>query len=348
MATKKKAGIHSPISTKAVEIIAQAPNSDPRLISAYMTLARCACLKAVGGYGPNMVSGAGAQKVAKVLSIGQLKAKRLVETLEGLGVIQKAAEGLKVGAFDARWVMTYPGDVQIPHALIDGVDKTSGIARLDEKVSGQSPNLITTAIVMLMHFYRNHDMHLYGGVRHTLAYHEWAMASSKSAAGGFRIDLSRCPVPNRGLSYPFFADLMGTLGVPTEKHRSFQPLVSDAHELLFKSGLVYEAVTLFSDKLEPLFPIRLNDRHASFSHGEHSSLQDVPGSGFYTNAVNENDDPEGAWLYLPIDPLTKHWTVAGVTRMRFRNACPSTAQGLARDANNIVQLKNSLVQMDLI
>jgi hypothetical protein len=115
-----------------------------------MTLARYAGQKAVGGYAENQVIGAGANIVAKTLKIGRPRARLLIGALIKLNVIEEAPPGLLVGKSPARYVLTHLGDVQIPHALIDGLPNVTGINRICDETHKASASVTVIAIIALV------------------------------------------------------------------------------------------------------------------------------------------------------------------------------------------------------
>ena len=105
----KKAGIYSPISSEAINIIGSSNPQGHRLLLAYLILARFAGQKALDGYAENQVIGAGANIVAKTMKIGRPRAGLLIGKLIELKVIEKAPQGLFVGKSKALYVLTHLG-----------------------------------------------------------------------------------------------------------------------------------------------------------------------------------------------------------------------------------------------
>jgi hypothetical protein len=120
MAKNTKPGQYSPVSLEAATIVAKKWQK-PRMLAAYLALARQTSKDDEGGYGPNMVTGAGANKVSEVIGCQWERAKQYVEALADTGVILKAPATLRAGIAPARWIMAHKGDTNLPHAAVDGL-----------------------------------------------------------------------------------------------------------------------------------------------------------------------------------------------------------------------------------
>ena len=265
MHQKVKSGIYSPISMRAIERIVRGENKNPYLLLAYIVLARYCGQKAVGDYGKNMVTGAGGNAVRKVLKIGSTSGKTLVQLLEKIEIISQSPSGLSAGRCPATYVMHYPGDVQIPHALVDGLNEVAGISRLLEKKHDQPQPVITVAIVALMHCYMQHDMEKWGGVNHSALLQEWSMKTVLQEGGYYKIKGRRGANKNRRASPIFYAAVMRSLNVSSTDFEKWRPTFEAAIQLLSECGLLYEAVTLLDMDRRPIFPVRINDFHAAKS-----------------------------------------------------------------------------------
>ena len=342
-----KSGIYSPISLAAIERIVRGENKNPYVLLAYIVLARYCGQKAVGDYGKNMVTGAGGNAVRKALKIGSTSGKTLVQLLEKIEIISKSPSGLFAGQCAATYVMKYSGDIQIPHALVDGLNGVTGIMRLFENKYDQPRPVITVAIIALVHCYRQHDMFHWGGVNHSALTQEWSMKSVLQEGGDYKIKARRGANKNRCASPSFFADVMRSLNVESADFDAWRPTFDVALCLLGESGLVYEAVTLLDNDRKPILPVRINDFHAARSDSEPSYIEDISGAGFYTQANNPTGEEEGLRFLLPVDPTAKGWSLTGVTRLRFRGAAAETALGLKRDADNLAMLKARLMPDDV-
>ena len=337
MAKNTKPGQFSPVSLKASEMIGKL--KDPRLMLAYWALARHTDMNDVGGLGPSRVTGASGGKVAKVLSCRHAMAKARLEDLARHGIIRNAPVGLPAGRMNqANWIMEYPGDVPIPHALIDGVAGSTGVKQriLDQAPSDQ---VAMCALLLLVHGYANHNLMNWGGINPALLWRKWEMTARKSNES-FRLDGE--PGKATFSTWDFITRVLGGLGLKVTKgnrEELLQSIFWPGFDLLKDSGLIYEAVTLMSGS-EAVATIRLNDFHASRS-GELELIKDVPNSGFYANPKNDRAEPEGCWFFWPEDPAKLSLT--GVYRLRFRCATPETAKGLERDVDVIAEVKKKLV-----
>ena len=343
MATKKKTGIYSPVSSEAIKIIASGEKKSYRLLLAYLILSRYAGKKNVGGYGENRVSGAGAKSIGGKLSISWLRAKCLIEALIQLKVIEPAPPSLKALNSKAMYILTMPGDIQIPHSLIDGLPNVQGITRLLESEVPPSSNVITTAIVILLHFYKNHDMLRFGGVSPDIVSQKWQIDSATIEGKGFKVTASKVNTNNHGETLTLYLNALNMLGIHSSERKTWTPHFKEALALLSSSRLTYEAVTVFDAQLVPQFPIRINDFHSALKDSEPSFIEAIPGAGFYTRGEFEK-----FWMYMPTDPTTTKVSIMGITRLRFRAAEPTTAISFVRDRSNIESCKSALIMLDII
>ena len=348
MATRKKSGIYSPISLAAVNLIAsQCPNA-PRLLLAYLVLARFTSSTLIGTHAPNTVTGAGATAVSKMMKMRWARATPLIEKLIELGVIEKAAKGLSVGTSPARYVMKYRGDINLPHALIDGLGDVTGITRLLRAGEGRPPALVTIAIIVLIHCYRLHNMLESGGISPAAVYSPWVFHAVKPDGQGFDVRAVRASTNGHVLEQSFCEAIMESMGQQKQHFQNVLPNLQKVFGFLCSSGLIYEAVTLFDSHDAPYIPLRLNDFFAAQKESEPSYIETIPGAGFYRCANNDEGKAEGVQFQFPQNPFAERFSIAGVMRLRFRCADPSTAQGLKRDADNLEQTKQRLTELDLI
>jgi hypothetical protein len=343
MKTVKKAGIYSPISLAAINIIGRANPEGHRLLLAYMTLARYAGQKAVGGYAENQVTGAGANVIEKTLKIGRPRAKLLIDTLIKLNVIEKAPPKLVVGKSPATYVLMHLGDVQVPHALIDGLPNVTGINRICDVTHKASASVMVFAIIALVHCYRGHDMLRYGGISHNLISHGWKM-SVQPYERGFKATAQRDGDQHPKGSLILFADVMASLSINSASALEWIPVFQQGINLLSTCGLIYEVVTLLDAQMNPILPIRINDYHAANNWDTEPTVnQNIHGASFYDSKTEAN-----LWLYSPTDLRSVGAILLGISRMRFRGAEASTAIGLERDMTCVTAHKRNLIDMDII
>ena len=276
------------------------------------------------------------------------RGRLLISELLDLGVISVAPKGLMVGKSPARYVLTHEGDVEIPHALIDGLDEVPGLIRLLDRRYGQSLETISTAIIILIRCYFRHDMLAWGGVDSQAIRHDWDMHSVTPVGQGFKVKARRRASEKRSSSQPFFMDVMRSLGVEEPDFPAWTATFWAALQILGDSGLLYEAVSLVDSQRKPLCPVRINDVYAVRSESEPSFIESISGAAFYIQAQNPKEEVEGVWFLLPFDPTKDGLELLGVTRLRFRCANPSTARGLIRDEDNIQSLRGQLIEADMI
>ncbi|MRJ23994.1 hypothetical protein FRT60_27280, partial [Pseudomonas haemolytica] len=312
-----KPGQFSPVSLEALELIANA-KKDPRLLLAYLGLARHTTMRDLDGRGPNMLTGAGAEKVRVLTGCGTPMATGIVNALAGMGLIKKPAAGLPRN--QALWAMHHQGTVNIPHALIDGgIGNADGIGRLLKE--GATDEVVVCAVMLLINCYAVHDLEMFGGVDHQQIWRHWNHMVSPEGEG-FRVTAE--PI-NDTAQAKFISKIVGSMGGKVDENGN-SDVFWKAFKLLKGTGLFYEVVTSISVDGERT-PIRVNDFHAVGS--DSSLLEAAPGLGvgFYVHKDNDRSEPEGCWFYLPSDPEK----VVGIWRLRYRCATPETARGVALD-----------------
>ncbi|NWE43576.1 hypothetical protein HX875_29140 [Pseudomonas yamanorum] len=313
-----KAGQFSPVSLEALELIAKRDKKDPRLLLAYLGLARHTTMKDLDGRGPNMLTGAGAEKVRVLTGCGTPMATGMVKALAGMGLIKKAAAGLPLA--QARWAMQHRGEVNIPHALIDGgIGDADGIGRLLKE--GATDEVVVCAIMLLINCYAEHDLEKFGGINHQQMWRRWEHLTSTEGEG-FRVTAE--PKAETA-SWDYVNKIIGSMGGKVTDESNSE-VFWKAFNLLKNTGLFYEVVTAINIESKRL-PIRINDFHAVGA--DPSLLNDAAGVGvgYYEHKDNDRSEPEGCWFYLPSKPEK----VIGIWRLRFRCATPETAKGIHLD-----------------
>lgn len=336
MAGRKKAGLYAPVSLEALKLIAKREKLDPRLLLAYLALARHTTMNDLDGRGPNMLTGAGAEKVRVITGCGTPIATGMVRALANMGLIKKPEPGLPKK--QSLWAMQHQGTVNIPHALIDGIEKADGINRLLKQ--GASDQVVTCAIMLLMYCYLEHDLEEYGGINPDYVWREW---KHQVIAEGevFKVVAE----PGDGYTTQAWQTLiLGSMGVERTEENA-QSIFWPAFNLLRDTSLIYEVVSAFNKKGGRL-AVRVNDYHASDS--DPSLLGMMQGSGFYAHKDNDNEEPEGCWFYLTVEPSK----LVGIWRLRFRCATPDTAAGIDQDLDIIEtligKLRPKLVEAELL
>lgn len=313
-----KAGQFSPVSLEALELIAKRDKKDPRLLLAYLGLARHTTMRDLDGRGPNMLTGAGAEKVRVLTGCGTPMATGMVKALAGMGLIKKAAAGLPLA--QARWAMQHRGEVNIPHALIDGgIGDADGIGRLLKE--GATDEVVVCAIMLLINCYAEHDLEKFGGINHQQMWRRWEHLTSTEGEG-FRVTAE--PKAETA-SWDYVNKIIGSMGGKVTDESNSE-VFWKAFNLLKNTGLFYEVVTAINIESKRL-PIRINDFHAVGA--DPSLLNDAAGVGvgYYEHKDNDRSEPESCWFYLPSKPEK----VIGIWRLRFRCATPETAKGINLD-----------------
>jgi hypothetical protein len=361
MAKNTRAGQFSPVSLEAATIVAKKWQK-PRMLAAYLALARQTSMNDEGGYGPNMVTGAGANKVSEVIGCQWERAKQYVEALADTGVILKAPATLRAGHVPATWIMAHKGDTNLPHAAVDGLagksagdtDKetkgkaSSAIRRiLDSKESDQ---VQLCALMLLLHCYHNHDLVKWGGINHGLIHRKWKTDVVTPAGQSFRWTVEPEGNHTAWAKWDLITPVLASIGVSLdgmskdEMNKISQSLFWKAWDILVDTRLVYETVMILkkeekelpkaTPRAKPKFetvehcivPLRINDAHED-RLALHSWIVPTGEHGFYTNKVNPFEKPEGCWFLWPWK-REDGFSVKGVWSLRFRCSTPETAVGI--------------------
>jgi len=333
MAKGTKAGQFSPVSIEALKLIAKREKRDPRLLVAYLGLARHTTMHDLDGRGPNMLTGAGAEKVRVLTGCGSAYATGIVGALEKMDLIKRPKPGLPQK--QARWALQHPGNVNIPHALIDGLGSSDGISRL---LKAADDDVVIYAILMLIHFYAEHDMERFGGINHDLMWRKWDHTISEEG-NGFKVTAE--PVHDT-VNTGYLKKIISSLGGQLDTNQN-SSVFWKAFTLLKEKGLLYEVVTAIDHEGRRL-PIRVNDFHATWE--EASLLKDAGGVGvgFYVNPDNDRLDPESCWFYHPSAPEK----VLGIWRLRFRCSTPETARGVELEQASVDEAIKKLDAQEVI
>jgi hypothetical protein len=361
MAKNTKPGQFSPVSLEAATIVAKKWQK-PRMLAAYLALARQTSMDDEGGYGPNMVTGAGAKKVSEVIGCGQAIAMQYVQSLANTGVILKAPATLRAGIAPARWIMAHKGDTNLPHAAVDGLagksagdtgEETKGkassaIRRILD--SGKSEQVQLCALILLLHCYHNHDLVKWGGINHKLIYREWKIEVVTPSGQSFRWAVKPDGNNTAWATWDLITPVLASIGVSLdgmskdERSKTCQSIFWPAWGVLTSTGLVYETVMILkkeekelpkaNSRAKPKFetvehcivPLRINDAHED-RLALHSWIVPTGEHGFYTNKVNRFENPEDCWFLWPSKPEDGFF-VKGVWSLRFRCSTPETAVGI--------------------
>lgn len=351
--TKKKP-TYSPISSEAVFQIASTFKK-ASYVAAYLTIARHADMHPHGQFGANRVSGAGANKVAKVAKVGELAAKSILTDLANKGFLQQAPAGLGIRGRTAYWIIPEAQalDTNFPHQLIDEFTqgKSSGIPLRRIFDDGEaSPEIKLAALVMLVSLYREHSLSRHGGIHAGVFYREFEEAAVQDADGLYRWE---CVPSKSSMSTWSFTrevleqlghDLTGMANGDERLHKLTSSLFWPASTLLKKHGFMFEVVMLHI-KEKPVMVIRFNDYHTSEQLPELGLLNapEAEGFGFYINPDDPNQIDRGAaesfWIKCFEDPFMKMeglrvYEVRFQQWLRFRCADPETAQGLQTFESN--------------
>lgn len=331
-----KPGQFSPVSLEALELIAKS-RKDPRLLLAYLGLARHTHMHDLDGRGPNMLTGAGAKKVRDLTGCGTPMATGIVNDLANMGLIKKGPASLPIT--QARWAMQHKGTVNIPHALIDGgIGGADNIGRLLKE--GASNEAVVCAIILLINCYAEHDLEKFGGINHQRIWRKWEhLANTTEEGEGYRV---AAEPKSTHSSHEYISKIVGSMGGKVADDGN-SPVFWEAFNLLKGTGLFYEVVTAISIKGVRL-PIRINDFHAVESDSSLLGAAPGLGVGFYVHKDNDRAEPESCWFYLPSEPKK----VIGIWRLRFRCSTPETAKGIDLDWSTVDTAVNDMCKKGVL
>lgn len=251
-----KPGQFSPVSLEALELIANA-KKDPRLLLAYLGLARHTTMRDLDGRGPNMLTGAGAEKVRVLTGCGTPMATGIVNALAGMGLIKKPAAGLPPN--QARWAMQHQGTVNVPHALIDGgIGNADGIGRLLKE--GATDEVVVCAVMLLINCYAVHDLEMFGGVDHQQLWRHWNHMVSPEGEG---VRVTAEPISDTAQA-KFISKIVGSMGGKVDENGN-SDVFWKAFKLLKGTGLFYGSSRITGkdalDLHEKEFAIPITVRH---------------------------------------------------------------------------------------
>lgn len=321
-------------------------------VAGFLVLARHASGRAEGGYEPYKLSGAGVNSIHDKVGVSEETARGIVQRLQQAGVIQPASAEAKTAFFRARWeVIQGPLDLDLPHAITDPL-KTAAADSALRRVRAATVNpdhaqalngIVSPAdirldvLMLLLAIYRHTDMRAYGGLSPHCAYRQWDVKSQAPQDGGIRWGAE----PEGDRAYlQFMQTSLAHVTVRPDVPQDLQTLKDrfwNAFEHIKDSGLVYEAVCQFTgdparhDRAGLVMTLRVNDFHAgsSYRDGDPSFLRSADGHslGYYTQAINQREDPEAMWVLLS-DP---DGALVGIWRPRFRASSPNVGRWVEQE-----------------
>lgn len=331
-------------------------------VAGFLALARHVMGDPIAGFPPHSFTGAGVNAIHEKGCMSEESARGVFEELKKDGIISLPPPSAKQVSKHVRWQINQGElDLALPHALLDGLNKvkvTSAIKRIKNPSSSPShpiEGLSTTekaldALMLLLSLYKHSAMERFGGVSPHCIYRKWTVQSRVRNAKGIRWGAE----PGDGITayHAFMASsLAHRQDAKNELSDREEKRFWNAFDLLCKEGLVYEAVSLFDadpqeNKTASLMcSLRINDFHAS-TVGDYSLLgfmeaQSGAELGFYTNKVNDRDEPEAMWILLP----RQEGDITGIWRPRFRAGTPDTGAWMDKERQNIPALLDQLLQI---
>lgn len=330
-------------------------------VAGFLALARHVIGDPIAGFPPHSFTGAGVNAIHEKGCMSEESAKGIFEELKNEGIVSPPPQSAKQASRHVRWQINQGElDLALPHALLDGLKKgkvTSAIKRIKNpsspptrRVEGLSnTERALDALMLLLGMYKNSAMKAFGGVNPSCVYRKWTVHSRTPNAKGIRWGAE-----------PEFPTAFHVFMASTLAHRKeAQSKLSESEiqrfwnalDLLCGEGLVYEAVSLFdadplvSKTASLVCSLRINDFHASTA-GDYSLLgfmeaQSGAELGFYTNKVNDRDEPEAMGIILP----GPDGAITGIWRPRFRAGTPDTGAWVDKEKQNIPAILDQLLQV---
>ena len=333
-------------------------------VAGFLVMARHASGYSHAGFEPYKLSGAGINGIHEKAGVSEETARGVLERLQAAGVIRPTSAETKRAYMHGRWELIQgPLDLELPHLLVDSKDEVdSALRRLRrhriatpnhaEKLVGLSDSEVRLdALMMLVSLYRHTSMLEFGGLSPLCVYRRWDVKSQTGKLGSQRWGAE----PDGDRAYTHFM-LECLRQKPAGKGKELSDVQKarfwNAWSILKDVGLVYEAVALYdtdhtaNDNARLRCTLRVNDFHAgSSSKGGDPSLlrefleQSGTRFGFYTQAVNDREEPEAMWVLLP----DKRGSIVGVWRPRFRAATKDAGSWLDAEAAVIRETAKAVI-----
>lgn len=368
----KKIGFFK-VSIETLKMIAY-KIKNPDLLAGFLVLARHGTSNTIAGKPPFTFTGAGVNSIKEKVGVGEATAKGIFDRLKQEGFIQPVAKEIKLAyPREAHYeLMQAKTDLDLPHSFVDGLGKTtdSAIKRIrniniapgyDGEVENVTRDeLRLDILVLLLEMYVKTNMAEYGGISPFFLFRKWKIEVKREKNGN--IEWSAIPEDKNSFKSAIkntFQHLAVESIRGRHKNLEYPDNISarfwNAFQNIEKMGLIYEAVTVFDAPPEinqlakMICTIRINDYHAGvgkdFNNPPDPSLLDYDiGGGFYTQAINDRDDPEQIRFRWP----DKSGTLIGIYRPRFRAINQSTGIWKEQDTNNVDQIYSKLNKQEII
>lgn len=332
-------------------------------VAGFLVLARHASGRAMGGYEPYKLSGAGVNSIHDKVGVSEETARGVMQRLQEAGVIQPASAEAKKASPHARWeVVQGPLDLDLPHTITDPLKPAAAdsalrrvrAATVDPRYSKalkdtSAADVRLDVLMLLLSIYRHTDMQAYGGLNPRCVFRKWEVKSQTRKSAGIRWGAE----PGLDTAFTDFmhASLAHFKEGAAEDMQAAKQRFWNALSNLKTSGLIYEAVSLFDGdpeedtKARLVMTLRVNDYHAgsSLKDGDPSFLRSAASSlGYYTQAINEREDPEAMWVILP----GTDGALVGIWRPRFRPASPNVGRWIEREEGVIARTVDALARSD--
>lgn len=335
-------------------------------VAGFLVLARHASGWSHGDFPPYTLSGAGVNSIHEKAGVSEEVARGVIERLKERGTIRVASVEAKAALRIARWEINQGAlDLDLPHALVDPLKEgpaNSALHRLRKRRQADPAHASSLAnisdkelgldvLMVLFGLYRKTAMCTYGGVSPLCIRRKWDIQSQTPKLGGFRWG-GEPDHASDAVAYTHFMRecLAHTISKPKSQELTKEQKARfwNAWKAIVNTGLIYEAVCLYdthpdtNDQAQLVVTLRVNDFHAgsaSSAAADPSLLRALEISSgvrfaYYTNAINDRDEPEAMWVILP----HKRGAWVGIWRLRFRNSNKDTGMWLDQETEAVTQL----------
>ncbi|MGF6988760.1 hypothetical protein F0160_36860 [Paraburkholderia sp. JPY303] len=306
------------------------------LVAGFLVMARHASGEEIEGHPPYTFTGAGANSIkTKVGGMADARSNNILQELIARQLLVPVSLAPKYAKVARYRVMQDAVDLELPHALIDGLANTetplhrvrSCVSPSDgrESLKSLSANdCQLDALMLLLEMYAALRMAQCGGVDPRVIHRAWEESNVRAKEGNFQWlsnpleETSYTPQVQRILAHAIEGKK-----IPENISSRFW----SAWTNLRATGLFYEAVMMFdanpaqNSTAKAVCTLRVNDFHSGAQRSETpqdpSLLAHLDTTlAFYTQEANDREEPEQMRFAWPSD----HGHIIGVWRPRYRAA----------------------------
>lgn len=321
-------------------------------LAGYLILARHTTGRQILEFPPHLLSGAGVNSIHEKLGCSEQRAKAILQNLIEHEFVATAPTQAKMAApRSARWILEkqYPLNISLPHDLVDApeISRTSVVTSPLRRLKKLSPledqsksEANCDGTMLLISMYAASNMQKFGGLPMTsTVYRGWKVISITPSENVGCFEWKAEPEQAQA-HLSFMAESLAY----SETDISLVKRFWNAFNNIIEAGLLYEVVTIFSEKNELLVSLRINDFHAGsidreFS-GDPSLLKELEkqyGSrlAFYSQSPNET-----MRATLPFGTGILY----GIYRLRFRAGTEDTGTWFREETDRVQHAFDSVAE----